>query len=244
MNRGEMINTIETAIDIVKGLDKSPEPLFYTPKFKDITEEQKQKDEFKCLGFFVSSHPLDIYKGKLEQMTSLSALTMMDQGSNIAVGGLMLNPTVKVTKKGTKMAFFHLEDLSSRVEVVVFPNVYKKFTHLFQDEMKVIQVNGKVEHQVREFDGEEMVFTKIIAFDISELENAQRIERVKLQTIDNTNFSKISEIIFENPGDMEIEINYKNFKTKIRQKVNQERKVLAELEKLCNIEYCYEEKAA
>ncbi len=41
------------------------------------------------------------------------------------------------------MAFVELEDLTGRLELVVFPNVYAKLADLWEED-KVIWVNGKV----------------------------------------------------------------------------------------------------
>ena len=50
------------------------------------------------------------------------------------------------TKKGESMAFLNVSDSSGEMEAVVFPVVYKKYSHLL-DHGKFAVIEGKVEER-------------------------------------------------------------------------------------------------
>ena len=50
--------------------------------------------------------------------------------ANAVIGGLIADKTVKYTKNDKIMAFLNVEDLIGNVEVVVFPQVYERYSTL------------------------------------------------------------------------------------------------------------------
>jgi DNA polymerase-3 subunit alpha len=58
------------------------------------------------------------------------------------VGGIISSTDIKVTKKGDSMAVLALEDFSSRIEVVVFPQAYNEYHTLLREDA-VVEVEGR-----------------------------------------------------------------------------------------------------
>jgi DNA polymerase-3 subunit alpha len=114
---------------------------------KPATEKQKLLWEKELLGLFISSHPLDNVQQVLTtETTDISELNSKNS-SRAVVGGIILNVKKIITKRTKQpMCFATLEDLTGRVELVVFPSVFDKYLDLIK-ENNIILVSGKIDRQ-------------------------------------------------------------------------------------------------
>lgn len=94
--------------------------------------------EMDVLGFYASGHPLDEVAGELRRFSSLStadihAMAEDQEGSepvpayrsdSVIVGGMVRNLQFRADRRGRRMASFVLEDLTGRVNVVVFASKF------------------------------------------------------------------------------------------------------------------------
>ena len=78
----------------------------------------------------------------------------------VKIGGLISSIKKIITKNGRPMLFMSLEDLSDKIEVIVFPGVIEKNPTAFQ-ENKIVLVSGRVDNR----DG----VPKLICEDIEEV---------------------------------------------------------------------------
>ncbi len=108
--------------------------------------EEKLKWEKELLGLYVSSHPLEGIRTLLEKKTlPLKALKEELFNQKIRVGGIISNIKKILTKKGEPMMFVKLEDLTDKVEVVVFPAIMERDgAALFEN--KIVFVSGRVDN--------------------------------------------------------------------------------------------------
>ncbi len=100
--------------------------------------------EKELLGLFVSDHPLNSYKVrlKLENVTPIKDLAVGTAGT-IKIGGMITRVQKIVTKTGRPMIFSIIEDLTSKIEVVVFPNVLEKNPEDWK-ENNIVVASGKI----------------------------------------------------------------------------------------------------
>jgi DNA polymerase-3 subunit alpha len=76
--------------------------------------------------------------------TTLDQVDESLQGRDITIAGMVTRVRSTVTHKGEDMAFVEMEDLSSSIDVIVFPKAYKRYqAFLAEDRLLVIQ--GKVD---------------------------------------------------------------------------------------------------
>lgn len=66
------------------------------------------------------------------------------QKKKVVVAGLISDVRELITKKGTRMAFGKVEDLSGSCELVVFPDAFSRFEHALRDEKPVL-IAGSLE---------------------------------------------------------------------------------------------------
>ncbi|MBZ9578602.1 DNA polymerase III subunit alpha [Patescibacteria group bacterium] len=125
------------------------------------TKSEKLAWEKELLGLFVSSHPLEDFRKILEKKTmKISDLGPTLINRQIKVGGIISKIKKIITRNGKPMLFMKLEDLTDKIEIVVFPGVIEKNPSAFQ-ENKIVFVSGRINNR----DG----VPKIIADDIEEI---------------------------------------------------------------------------
>ena len=123
------------------------------PKVEDYDKETRLAFEKEVLGFYISGHPLENYRGLMEKNVTAwtsdfqpeedSGLPNVQDGQKVTIGGMITDKTVKYTKTNKVMAFLTIEDLVGTVEVVVFPSDYEKNVRLLNEDEKVF-VQGRV----------------------------------------------------------------------------------------------------
>lgn len=111
------------------------------------SKKEKLSWEKDLLGLFVSSHPLEDFKGVLEKnSTTISDVIKRKfrREQRIKIGGIISSIKKIITKTGRPMLFVNIEDLNDKIEVVVFPSIMEKNPNMFQ-ENKVVFVSGRVD---------------------------------------------------------------------------------------------------
>ncbi|MDP5274408.1 DNA polymerase III subunit alpha [Chengkuizengella axinellae] len=118
------------------------------PEVISFTETQKLEQEKEMLGLFVSGHPLDAYQQKISNMKTneIHLLQELRENSIARIVGMIPSFRMILTKKGQQMAFMEVEDRIAKVEVVIFPEAWKKYGHNIE-KGKILYIEGKVQHQ-------------------------------------------------------------------------------------------------
>ena len=124
-------------------------------------EEYPKKEllrlEKEFIGSYVSGHPLDIYKDKIEEYATLETvhLNRATEGKDYLMMGSISSIKTYEAKKG-QMCFANLEDLTGHVDLVFFSDVWANLkSSLFAD--GVYGVEGKVSKKEKD-DGVEYSF--------------------------------------------------------------------------------------
>ena len=122
--------------------------------FANVGEYDKQTllaFEKETIGIYVSGHPMEEYRELWEKNVTAKTSdfvvdedgkTVVEDNSNVVIGGMITSKKVKTTKTNQLMAFITIEDLVGTVEVLVFPKIYEKNRPSFTEENKVF-VRGR-----------------------------------------------------------------------------------------------------
>ncbi|MCK4752600.1 MAG: hypothetical protein KAS75_04075, partial [Planctomycetes bacterium] len=122
------------------------------PKVDPWPEPQMLAFEKQVLGFYVTSNPLSHHAEtiNLYSTRNTSQLADTNQNNKIVIGGMVAKIRYNIIKSGrnagNKMAVFIFDDLQGSVEVVMFPEVLAKFTHILAEE-KILFVTGKLDYR-------------------------------------------------------------------------------------------------
>ncbi|MGB2580636.1 MAG: OB-fold nucleic acid binding domain-containing protein, partial [Minisyncoccia bacterium] len=101
--------------------------------------------ERELLGLYVSGHPLDDHRDKLEKIGStVEGIKKLKDGAMAVVGGIIEDIRPILTKKGDKMAFVKLTDATGTIELVLFPEAFFTHKEFFENPDRCIKVKGKI----------------------------------------------------------------------------------------------------
>src|SRR5215469_9391366 len=118
------------------------------PEAPEWDEHQRLSAEKEILGFFITGHPMEKYRDKLLDFSALdtAAISAMKQGTGkdeIKAAGIISAVRVVKSRKGELYAQALLEDMAGSVEVIVFPEAYKRLADKLKMEVPVL-VTGSV----------------------------------------------------------------------------------------------------
>ena len=177
------------------------------PNLPDWDEHTRLAAEKEILGFFITGHPLEKYKDKLEDFRALTtedicALKNSTGKDEIFAGGVICNLRVLKSKKGEYYAQANLEDMLGSVEMLVFPEAFRRL----QDKVK-LEVPVLIKGGVRI---EEGANPKLTVSEITPLEEARpklprslRI-RIPLESATDSTVQALHNLFIERKGDSKV----------------------------------------
>jgi DNA polymerase-3 subunit alpha len=118
------------------------------PNTPDWDEHTRLAAEKEILGFFITGHPMDKYKEKLADLHTLSTedIAAMKKSTakdeNISIAGLISGLRVAKSRRGELWAQAALEDMAGKVELLVFPEAYRKLAEKIKLEVPVLIRGG------------------------------------------------------------------------------------------------------
>lgn len=193
--------------------------------------------EKEVLGFYLSDHPLKGFENLSKVWTTgfVADLPRIGQEHNekaakeppkkydprnrdagkkrVVIAGLITETRDLITKKGTRMAFGRVEDLTGSCELVIFPDTFAKVEAVLKDERPQL-IAGLLEVN------EEGV-AKIIVDSLSPLEDIwKKIKKMtfRLDRLPQEKFEALYAVIAENPGPTTVE--FKIFLEDLKQEVS------------------------
>lgn len=125
----------------------------------DADIKEKLLWEKELLGVYVSGHPLKplekvlnkrtitisrIYQEISETSHHLPLARRIRPGNRITVGGLINKVKRIITRNGKPMLFVEIEDLTEKIETIVFPKIIEKNPEAFQ-ENKIVIISGRLD---------------------------------------------------------------------------------------------------
>ena len=163
--RGLLLGNIDTILEYARENQKnvsqgqtslfslSPEINVSSIKMKPkpaATKKERLAWEKELLGLYVSEHPLEEYKEKLQNKV-IPMVDLKNQPKNrlLSVGGLVSSMKKIMTKTGSPMLFVTIEDLTGKIEALVFPRMLEKNPTIWQED-KVLIVRGKLSDSERD----------------------------------------------------------------------------------------------
>jgi len=120
---------------------------FFILKTKKTIETQDNEKviwEKELLGIYVSEHPLDRHRSFLEKNAmSIQTINSHQAGKRIKIAGIINKIKKFITKTGKPMLFVEVEDLTGKIETLVFPSVLEQNPVVWQ-EGKIVMLSGRL----------------------------------------------------------------------------------------------------
>ena len=206
-------------LDFTNETDSPSKDDINMPEIKEYPKKVKLSLEKDVLGFYITDHPLSDVSDNLSHIINFETsfrddLTDMEiqrlDNKFVTMAGIITGKSEIMTKSRSLMSFANLEDLYGSIEMVIFPETYRKYRNLVEDD-NVVVVKGKL--QVDEND------VKLLTSEFID------IESMNLKTLYlKTNFSRYNELkglLQANTGDTPVVIYFedKNKSVKLDQKL-------------------------
>ena len=164
---------------------------------EDFTAAEKFEQEQALIGIGLSDHPLI----SLAKKANRSFVWIEELADNSKATILVEVQSIKVirTKNGENMAFMQVTDTKKKLDVTLFPEVYRRFVKQIQ-EKGYYYLTGKIQER----DGR-------LQMILAEAEEASS-ERFWIQLADASHDKQIAEILQRYPGNIPVVLRYENEK--------------------------------
>lgn len=107
--------------------------------YPDWTDKEKLVREKNALGFYYSGHPFTEYVTDICHFTDSKLSEITPQNETKWLSGLVTNFRTKISGRG-KMAFIQLEDLSAKIEVIVYAELWNQCQNkVLEDEPLIVR---------------------------------------------------------------------------------------------------------
>jgi len=138
-------NKNENQISLFGGLPQSEISDFKMKDASPATQAEKLLWEKELLGLYISGHPLDRIREKLESrdINIKKIKEKLGNGIPVTLAGIIETARIIITKSNDRMAFLKISDLTDSIEAVVFPSIFKESVDILVPE-KCIAFSGKV----------------------------------------------------------------------------------------------------
>jgi DNA polymerase-3 subunit alpha len=114
---------------------------------------------------------------------------------------VVTNLSKRWTRRGDLMATFDLEDLSSSIEVMVFPKSMAEHGHKLLDD-SVLLVKGRLDSRE---DSPKLICSELETFDTSSDDSGQSIQvSLPLERVDESTIFEIKKLLNNYPGDVKV----------------------------------------
>jgi len=157
--RNQLLSSLDQMLNLAREIQKAKEngqvSLFAgqetesLPSLKLAQASPASKKDYlswekELLGLYLSEHPLKDYQKRLTKLVSSCQNLSREQiGRRVKVGGI-INKIQKVnTRSGQLMLFVEIEDMTGRIETLVFPNTLEQTATAWQEE-RIVLVGGRL----------------------------------------------------------------------------------------------------
>jgi len=215
--RSQCFHLIDSIIDYGHGLQKmkvTPQSLLFggsaldPPEIPAEVREMREWDESlflsyekDALGFYITGHPLAQFEKRLRKLVSHS-LSQLDEekdfNNEIRVAGIIGAVKPLKTKKDERFVTFVLEDLSGRIDVVAFPESYKK-NYEFLHEGNLVWIKGRF---MGEGENRRISLSEIMPLADAFQKQAKRfVVRIFLPGLEESVLKDLKETLEKSPGE-------------------------------------------
>ncbi|MEE0845475.1 MAG: DNA polymerase III subunit alpha [Eggerthellaceae bacterium] len=155
--------------------------------------------EKEIMKIYVSDHPLRPYENAISHMTKYQIGDLAEREKEIKSAvfvGMVSNVVVKLTKRGTKMATFTLEDTTGSIEAICFK--YEDYADAIHEDA-IVKIKGKFEHNDR---GNQILAYEVESIELSEEDAIPQHLEINLQMGDfnQTTSLRLNRILKSYPG--------------------------------------------
>jgi len=167
-SRSQMMAVLDQAMETGQNLKKSREQgqedfFSILGAAKDSSKKEKERYpempewemaellgyEKEVLGYYLSGHPIVKYEKLIKRLGIMNAseLSGLPGEQSVIACGMVLGYQERNTRNKEKMASFKLEDLSGRIEVIVYPRAFALYKDALKESEAPVVVRGRIKQE-------------------------------------------------------------------------------------------------
>jgi DNA polymerase-3 subunit alpha len=175
--------------------------------------EEELRRERETLGFFITGHPLDRYEHDLRRFTNVTVGTLRTRGPQlpampsrpgrsesrprVRLGGVIHTVRLRNSKKGDRYATFLLEGKDGVVEVIAWPDTYRRHEEIVVAGSPVV-VTGGLDLAA---DRCQIIAEEVVPLDAARAEAIKQVHvHVPLQHVGREDLERLKSVLAEHPG--------------------------------------------
>ncbi|WP_223648391.1 DNA polymerase III subunit alpha [Hymenobacter psoromatis] len=191
-------------------------PLPKVPDLDEWSTTEKLRREKEVVGFYLSGHPLDIYRMEIDAYCTCPLDKLEDQkGKDVNIAGLISGVLFRTTKSGQPMVSFNVEDYDSSINLALFRDDYSKFGPLINpknyhnEQVPPMFIRGKMELRYGTQDQWELKIKTMeqLANVADKLSKGVRV-KLDLRTVTGPMIDRLQEAIEHAKGSKRLEIQF------------------------------------
>jgi DNA polymerase III subunit alpha len=183
-----------------------------TPKPKPMPCEQwdnlvKLRNEKEVVGFYISGHPLDMFKLEMSQFCNTTLGQVMDQkNKDVTVAGIVSKSQVKQSKNGKFFSIFTVEDYTDSLDMMLFGEDHQKMGHMITPG-QFIYIKGKVQTRWGQQDNWEFKPQSIqLLSDIREKLTKGILLNLDIKFVDEKMIKQVEDLFTLYPGHCQLKV--------------------------------------
>jgi DNA polymerase-3 subunit alpha len=207
---------------------ETTEEMLNLNQISDFEDKEKLGYEQQLLGIYVSGHPLDKFGDILAELVSMPISDIHDlpqmakpefdfanrdaqkndpSRRKLTIAGMISEKRIIMTKKGDKMAFVTIEDLSGKIECILFPKSYMENFEVLESEDPIV-LSG----YVRLSDDRRSFFVDKVRELTDESDERVSAVRIKIDTqqINDYTLPKLKQVILSFRGSVPAHIIFES----------------------------------
>ncbi len=193
---------------------------FHYDNIDELKTETILSQEREFLGIYLSAHPLDKYREKIEELNTQDIVHVnnLDEGSRIFTAAHIISYKEHITKRNNKMAFLTVNDENAKVEVIVFADLFNSLNFSIGEQSSVVILGRKSDNQ-------------LIADKIFSLENSFLI--IDIRNLSRNKINGLQKYLLKKEGNVPVLLKKDNkmILTDRRYSIDTSRRTLKELSK-------------
>ncbi len=183
---------------------ESPQAMGTLPQISEFPKEALSAMEKEMLGVYLTDHPLNAYKDRIEKLITATSALLADEeqqevkdGDKVIMAGIVAGKRNLITKSNKQMAFVQMEDFYGEVEVIVFPNIFERYGSLLREDA-IIAVKGTL--NFKEDEAPKLLADTIT--DVKTLLPKDELVKIKIphDLPQGETLAKIKEMMMKNKG--------------------------------------------
>jgi DNA polymerase-3 subunit alpha len=141
--RGTLISNLDYLLDYAQKTKNFNSNLFlfgtsnndlYLKQGKEINELEILKWEKELLGIYLSGHPFKKYSSRFIGKTkNIKEALKMEEGMKVSLAGVLNEIKRMINKNKEPFAYLEIEDLTGKIEVMLFPKVYENYFEILKE---------------------------------------------------------------------------------------------------------------